>query len=92
MIESGAGNDAIQVLFLFSFPTGKGGGQVTPDSLPTSLAWDFQGVSVFFFLSPSLFHSLGTEKVQPFTIRVKWANSRMGSRGTDPPHGLGGQG
>lgn len=38
MVESGAGNDAIQVLFLFSFPTGKDGGQVTPDSLPTSLA------------------------------------------------------
>lgn len=36
MIESGALNNAIQVQFLFSFPTGKDGGQQQPqtDFLP----------------------------------------------------------
>lgn len=42
--------------------------------------WDFQGIFIFSFMSPSLFHSLGAEKCQPFTIKGKRTNARMGSR------------
>lgn len=42
--------------------------------------WDFQGIFIFSFMSPSLFHSLGAEKCQSFTIKGKRTNARMGSR------------
>lgn len=56
MVESGAGNDAIQVLFLFSFPTGKDGGQVTPDSLPTSLATEEKRAVIFNSFGKNVLH------------------------------------